>query len=424
MKCSIEMEKRLRGVALTCLLSVGCGGGSDRSGTNGTGGNVASGGRVESRGTGGSSANAGSGGSTASAGTVSEGGSGGAPGGAPVADPCVENQTCPLNTWIDVTPEGIVIPDPGLRSVVGNTAVPSEIFMGAGEAGIWKSEDYGNTWTMVNPGFGYVPQGLCFAVLPSEPATLLVAATGTDGTIHKSTDAGATWYDTGGDLPSQLYSLTVDPYDSNHIISGFHEADGVAESTDAGETWHVVGTTGFPMGGISWYPFFIDTGAADTTSQTWLAIAQNGGSVTITRDGGHNWSVPSGISGLTHPHGSAQIFQRGQTLFVPGTDGPGQGVYRSTDLGKTFTRVSGDIAAAVAWGNANHVYSMYSWSCFNCTVDPKFLIGSANGDSWTPAEVPAPMLMGADHVTVTSDGTHNIFVAAMRNYGIWRYVEE
>ncbi len=32
--------------------------------------------------------------------------------------------------------------------------------------------------------------------------------------------------------------------------------------------------------------------------------------------------------------------------------------------------------------------------------------------------------MGADHVTVTSDGTHNIFVAAMRNYGIWRYVEE
>ncbi len=228
----------------------------------GTGGNVASGGRVESRGTGGSSANAGSGGSTASAGTVSEGGSGGAPGGAHQADPCVENQTCPLNTWIDVTPEGIVIPDPGLRSVVGNTAVPSEIFMGAGEAGIWKSEDYGNTWTMVNPGFGYVPQGLCFAVLPSQPATLLVAAAGTDGTIHKSTDAGATWYDTGGDLPSQLYSLTVDPYDSNHIISGFHEADGVAESPMPERTWHVVGTTGFPMGGISWYPFFIDTGAA------------------------------------------------------------------------------------------------------------------------------------------------------------------
>jgi hypothetical protein len=67
---------------------------------------------------------------------------------------------------------------------------------------------------------------------------------------------------------------------------------------------------------------------------------------------------------------------------------------------------------------------MYSWSCFNCTIDPEFLVGSANGDSWTPTSVPAAMLMGADHVTVTSDGTHSIFVAAMRNYGLWRYVEE
>jgi hypothetical protein len=34
------------------------------------------------------------------------------------------------------------------------------------------------------------------------------------------------------------------------------------------------------------------------------------------------------------------------------------------------------------------------------------------------------MLMGADHVAVTSDGSHYIFVAATRSTGLWRYVEQ
>ncbi len=434
----IGIEKLSGCLALTCFLVVGCGSdGSGRkghapdgnattggsAGAAGSAGDAASGGSAQSGGSGGTTAS-GAGGSVVNGGTAGEGGGGTSGGGPLLPDPCVENGTCPPNTWIEVTPEGILIPEPGLRSVVSNPLLPNEIFMGGGEAGIWKSADYGNTWTMVNVGFGYIPQGLCFAVLPTEPATLLVAASGTEGKLHKSTDGGATFFETGGGLPNQLYSLAVDPYDGTHLISGFHETDGIAESTDSGDTWHVVGTAGFPSGGVSWYPEFIDTGSADTTARTWIAIAQNGGSVTVTHDGGDNWSVPDGISGLTHPHGNAQIFQRGQTLFVPGGDGPGQGVYRSTDLGETFTRVSGDVPAAIAWGTANHVYSMYSWSCFNCTVEPHFLIGSADGDSWTPTAVPAAMLMGADHVAVTSDGQHDIFVAAMRNYGLWRFVEQ
>jgi hypothetical protein len=340
-----------------------------------------------------------------------------------VPDPCFAAGTCPANTWVNVTPKGITIPASGLRSVVPDPSRPSDLYLGSGEAGIWKSTDYGNRWAMINMGFGYIPQGLCIAVLPTQPSTILVASSCGCGKIHKSTDGGATFRTTGGGVKSDFYSFAVDPYDGNHVISGFHEANGIAESSDAGETWHLAGSDGFPTGGISWYPTFIDTGDAKTTRQTWIAIAQNGGSPTITHDGGTTWTVPAGIQGLQHPHGNAQIFQRGGTLFVPGVSGPGQGVYRSTDWGATFTRVSPSAPAAIVWGTPNHVYSMYAWSCFGCAIDPHFMVGSATGDDWTRPPVPQAMTMGADHVVVTSDGSHHIFVAAMRNSGLWRFVE-
>jgi hypothetical protein len=342
----------------------------------------------------------------------------------PPADPCTASGTCPPNTWVNVTPKDITIPMEGLRSVVSDPLHPSQLFMGAGAAGIWKSTDYGNSWMMIHKGFGYVAQGLCIAVLPTEPSTVLIAAACGCGKVHKSTDGGATFRMTAGGLPGDLYSFAADPYDGKHLLSGFHERDLIAESTDAGETWHVVGTTGFPSGGVSWYPYFIDTGVADTTSKTWLAMAQNGGSPVITRDGAAHWTIPAGLAGLRHPHGNAQIFQRGQTIFVGGEGGPGDGVYRSSDLGATFTRVTTATRSAVVWGTATHVYSMYAWSCFGCTIDPNFMVGSATGEAWASPGVPSTMLMGADHVAVTSDGSHHIFVAATRNAGLWRYVEQ
>ena len=355
--------------------------------------------------------------------TVAQAGKAGDPISPPPANPCVADGTCPLDTWVNVTPMGIQIPDEGLRSVVADPKRASDFYMAAGAAGIWKSGDYGGSWKKINEGFGYVSQGLCLAVLPSEPRTILVAASCGCGQVHKSVDSGATFTTVGGGLPTDLYSFEVDPGKPNHLISGFHEKDGIAESTDAGDSWHVVGGAGFPSGGVSWFPTFIDTGDAETTSKTWLAIAQNGGSPAITHDSGATWVVPTGLEGLTHPHGNAQIFQRGGNIFVAGGGGPGDGVYMSADGGKSFKRVS-STSAAVVWGTPNHVYSMFAWSCFGCTIDPKFQIASAKGDSWAESAVPATMLMGADHVAVSKDADHYVFVSAMRSTGIWRYVEK
>jgi hypothetical protein len=349
----------------------------------------------------------------------------------PVMDSCVALGTCPFNTWVNVTPKGITIPPEGLRSVVTNPLRPTDLYLGGGAAGIWKSTDYGNTWTMINKGFGYVPQGLCIAILPKQPVTILIGASCVCGKVYKSTDDGVTFRATGGGLASDLYSFEVDPYDSNHIISGLHEHPGIAESNDAGETWHMAATTSLPQVGISWFPRFLDTGDAKTTSKTWYAIAQsggagqNGGSPAITHDGGATWTIPTGLQGILHPHGNSQMYQRKSTFFVGGVNGgPGDGVYRSADMGMTFARVSKPSTSAIVWGTPNHVYSMWAWSCFGCPIDPNFMVSDAPGDTWTKPGVPKTMLMGADHVAVTNDGAHYIFVAATRSSGLWRYVEQ
>ena len=342
-------------------------------------------------------------------------------------DPCVAAGACPPGVWINVTPSdmpaGVLRPTAnvfGPGSIVGDPARPSDLYVGGSSAGLWKSTDYGFTWTQINDTLPDVPRGTVIAVSGTTPTTIWAAGY---NTIYKSTDGGATFTETP--LGVSLYSLKVDPYDPTHLVSGLHEADGIVESSDGGATWQTLSGTGFPTGGISWYPSFLDTGSAATTRKTWFAIAQDGASAITTSDGGASWTIPDGLLGLQHPHGNSQIYQNGATLFVAGLEGPaGQGVYRSTDLGASFARVdSGQTPEALVWGTAKSVYAMYAWACSGCNLGTQFEIAPQPGTDWATAVVPDALVIGPNSVVVTNDGTNSVFVGLMWDQGLWRYVE-
>jgi len=321
----------------------------------------------------------------------------------------------------------------GVGNIVVDPARPSDLYVG-GYGSIWKSIDYGKTWTRLDakPNPPYLPLGHVLAVAGTTPATLWMANVAGDMKVYKSVDGGLTFASTGT-LParydSSFYSIVVDPHDATHLITGFHEADKVAESTDGGETWKFASGAGWPTGGISWFPFFVETGDAPTTRKTWLAIAQDGGSAVMTKDGGATWTAPKGIEGLRHAHGGSQLYQTGRTLFIGGDQAAmGGGLYRSTDLGASWTRVAqGNVA--IVWGTAKMIYAMWGWACASCGVKeggPQYQAAPQPGDpaAWSkgPA-LPDGLVWGPNSVAVTSDGTHGVFVGSMWATGLWRYVE-
>jgi photosystem II stability/assembly factor-like uncharacterized protein len=308
----------------------------------------------------------------------------------------------------------------GPGSIVGDPARPNEMYVAGSSAGLWKTEDYGNTWFLVNDTLPDIPRGVLIAVAGTTPATIWIAG---HLVVYKSVDGGQTFSEIPVDV--DLYSLRIDPYDNDHLVSGLHEADGIAESTDGGATWSLVSGAGFPAGGVSWYPFFIDTGDAATTRDRWIAIPQNGGGAVLTTDGGATWAAPPGLAGLTHGHGNCQIHQAQNTLFVAGTDGPsGNGVYRSTDLGDTWSLADGGNAPqAIVWGTPNNVYSMWAWACSNCDLGTNFQSSAMPGTSWAPLSHTDQLKIGPNSLVVTSDGTHQIFVGLMWSQGLWRYIE-
>jgi hypothetical protein len=322
---------------------------------------------------------------------------------------------------VNVTPAAAEPLDFGTGPVVADPSHPSDLYMAGGGDGVWKSTDYGNTWAKINQTIPYVAMGYVMAVLPGgTPPIVLVAGY---KVVHKSTDGGVTFKELPFDFPDSLYSIQVDPYDAKHLISGLHEVDGIVESSDGGDTWKYAGTGGFPSGGKSWYAFFIDTGSAETTHDSWFAIAQDGGSAVLTSDAGTRWTIPTGLKGFTHPHGNAQIYQNGDTLFVPGTGGPGDGLYKSTDKGHSFVRVL-DGALSIAWGTEKNVYTMWGWACSKCDLGASFAVAPLPaGAAFTKPAVPAALDIGANHIVVTSDGKHNIFIGTMWASGVWRYVE-
>jgi hypothetical protein len=246
--------------------------------------------------------------------------------------------------WEDVTSSAM---DPalftggafGVGNIVTDPARPTDLYVG-GYGSIWKSTDYGLTWSQIDskPNPPYLPLGHVLAVAGTTPATLWMANVNGPQHVFRSTDAGLTFTLTGtiAEQPdaASLYSIVVDPYDATHLITGLHEQDKVLESTDSGDTWHFVSGSGWPTGGISWFPYFLDTGKAASTKKTWIAIAQNGASVVTTTDAAATWAKPKGIENLQHPHGGTGLYQDTEHAFLAGTSGPdGDGVYRSTDLG-------------------------------------------------------------------------------------------
>src|SRR5947207_11989150 len=140
------------------------------------------------------------------------------------------------------------------RAVAGVPSQPNVFYIAQVNGGVWKTTDYGRTWT---PIFDDQPTGSvgCIAVSLSDPNVVYVGSgeglqrpdlSVGDG-LYKSIDAGKTWTHLGLRDGQQIPQIAIDPRDSNRILVavaghpyGPNEERGIFRSTDGGKSFERV----------------------------------------------------------------------------------------------------------------------------------------------------------------------------------------
>jgi len=118
------------------------------------------------------------------------------------------------------------------------------LYLGGDVGGVYKSEDFGRNWRMINKGL--VNYGVfSLAVDRNNPETVYAA---TEDGLCKSTDGGENWKvlpQTGrkelritGEKNKSIRSVAVDPSDGN-IVYAASPAGKVYKSTDGGQSWNL-----------------------------------------------------------------------------------------------------------------------------------------------------------------------------------------
>src|SRR5213595_4213151 len=140
------------------------------------------------------------------------------------------------------------------RAVAGVPSQPNVFYIAQVNGGVWKTDDYGRTWT---PIFDDQPTGSvgCIAVAASDPNIIYVGSgeglqrpdlSVGDG-IYKSTDAGKSWTHLGLRDGQQIPQIAIDPRNPDHLLVavaghpyGPNEERGIFRSTDGGKTFEKV----------------------------------------------------------------------------------------------------------------------------------------------------------------------------------------
>jgi photosystem II stability/assembly factor-like uncharacterized protein len=272
--------------------------------------------------------------------------------------------------------------------VIAVAGVPGDsttFYFGGVNGGIWKTIDAGIVWT---PIFDRVPVGSigALAVAPSDPKTIYAGTGESDiredlssgNGVYKSTDGGSTWLHVGLDDTRQISRIVIDPQNSNIVyvgalghVYGPNEQRGVYKSVDGGLHWAQVLDLGKEIGisdlaMCSGTPQLLFAGAWHTWRPPWSNYAPidgPGGGLYRSQDGGKTWSrleghgLPDGDWGRV----GVDVALDGMRVYalIEAAKSKKSGLYRSNDGGKTW-----------ALANADPRLTGRAWYFNRVTIDP------------------------------------------------------
>src|SRR5713101_3586061 len=133
-------------------------------------------------------------------------------------------------TWVERT-EGL--PSHDVIAVAAHTTQPDTVYAVVKEQGIYRSQDAGKSWRMMDRG----PRDGLVQLIHSDMAGSMQTGwlfAATPNGVRRIMDCFCLWQDAGG-LASEVRGVTYDPKQQEHIYAATEK--GLFRSTDGGENW-------------------------------------------------------------------------------------------------------------------------------------------------------------------------------------------
>ncbi len=239
---------------------------------------------------------------------------------------------------IEARPIGPAVTSGRIAAIDGVANDPRIVYVGAAGGGVWKTTNAGISF---KPVFDKYPQSIgAIAVDQAHPDTVWVGtgegwvrnSTSVGAGIYKTTDAGENWKFMGLPKSERIAKIVVDPKNSDTVYVAVlghlwdtNEDRGLYKTTDGGKNWQKI---------LYVNP---DTGCSDVSIDPQETNMVYAGMWQFRR---YPWTFKSG--------------------------GPGSGLYRSSDGGKTWEKIKagmpegdlGRVAVAVAPSRPSVVYAV------------------------------------------------------------------
>jgi photosystem II stability/assembly factor-like uncharacterized protein len=211
------------------------------------------------------------------------------------------------------------------------SAVPGSDSVIAGVAirGLWVNSE-GTKWTALGTGAGsnrILNRASWIAYDPAHPGVFWESGIYNGGGVYRTDDNGTTFRQLGGVRHVDYVSVDFrDPQRQTLLAGGHEQAQLVNRSTDGGQTWTNIGLNLPTISGASTHPIVIDAGTYVVNA----FAGGRGGGIYRTTDSGASWQRVSTFG----PNGPPLLTSNGAIYWVLAGS-----LLQSTNAGVTWNRV-------------------------------------------------------------------------------------